>query len=45
MVDKTRELFSVADTAMFDGFTDEELETYISCLEKLQSNIKKQTTP
>ena len=45
MVDKTRELFSAADTAMFDGFTDEELDTYISCLEKLQSNMKKQTTP
>ena len=43
MVNKTRELFSAADTAMFDGFTDEELDTYISCLEKLQANIKKHT--
>lgn len=43
MVNRTREIFSAADTAMFDGFTDEELDTYISCLEKLQANIKKNT--
>jgi hypothetical protein len=27
---------------MFEGFSDEELDTYISCLEKLQANIRKQ---
>jgi hypothetical protein len=27
---------------MFDGFSDEELDIYISCLEKLQGNIRKQ---
>lgn len=43
MVNRTREIFAAADTAMFDGFTDEELDTYISCLEKLQANIKKNT--
>lgn len=43
MVERTKELFSAADTAMFDGFTDGELDTYISCLEKLQANIHKQT--
>ena len=43
LVNQTRILFSAADTAMFDGFTDEELDIYISCLEKLQANIKKQT--
>ena len=45
LVNLTREIFSAADAAIFDGFSDEELETYISCLEKLQINIKKQTTP
>ena len=43
MVNKTRELFAAADTAIFDGFSDDELDIYISCLEKLQANIKKQT--
>jgi DNA-binding MarR family transcriptional regulator len=43
MVALTRKKFSEADKAMFDGFTDEELDIYISCLEKLQANIRKQT--
>lgn len=42
LVKKTRRLFCEADASMFDGFTDKELETYISCLEKLQANIRKQ---
>ena len=42
LVIQTRKLFSEADLAMFDGFSDEELDIYISCLEKLQANIKKQ---
>ena len=42
LVKKTRRLFSEVDSSLFDGFTDEELDTYISCLEKLQANIKKQ---
>ena len=41
MVDKTKALFSEADALMFDGFTDEELDSYISCFEKLQANMKK----
>ena len=43
MVNRTREILAAADTAMFVGFTDEELDTYISCLEKLQANIRKNT--
>lgn len=43
LVNKTKELFLAADTAMFDGFTDEELDIYISCLEKMQANIQKHT--
>lgn len=42
LVKKTRSLFCEVDSSMFDGFTDEELDTYISCLEKLQANIRKQ---
>ena len=42
LVDETRQLFSEADSSMFEGFGDEELDIYISCLEKLQANIKKQ---
>ncbi|MBQ8529112.1 MAG: MarR family transcriptional regulator [Clostridia bacterium] len=42
LVKLTRRLFSEADTSMFEGFTDEELTTYINCLEKLQENIRRQ---
>ena len=42
LVNKTRELFSEVDSSMFEGFTDDQLDTYISCLEKLQENIRKQ---
>ena len=41
LVERTRELFMAADTAMFDGFSDEELDAYIACLEKMQKNIQK----
>ena len=43
LVDRTREIFQAADTAMFENFSDEELDSYISCLSKMQSNIEKQT--
>ena len=42
IVKQTRMMFCQVDSSMFDGFTDEELDTYISCLEKLQANMKKQ---
>ena len=42
LVNKTKNLFAQADSALFVDFSDEELEMYISCLEKLQANIKKQ---
>ena len=41
IVKRTCLLFSEADMSMFDGFTEQELSTYISCLEKLQENIKR----
>ena len=43
MVKLTRSIFSATDAALFDGFTDGELDFYIACLEKLQRNIRKQT--
>ena len=42
LVNKTYEIFWAADTAMFEGFSDEELDAYVSCLEKLQTNMQKQ---
>jgi DNA-binding MarR family transcriptional regulator len=42
IVKQTRMMFCQADSSMFDGFTDEELDTYIACLEKLQANMRKQ---
>ena len=43
VADRTRELFTAADTAMFDGFSEQELESYIACLEKMKNNIEKQS--
>lgn len=42
LVKLTCKMFSQVDTSLFDGFTDEDLDIYISCLEKLQANIRKQ---
>ena len=41
VVKRTRLLFSEADISMFDGFSEQELSIYISCLEKLQENMKR----
>ena len=41
-VEHTRQTFGSADRALFDDFSDEELEVYVKCLEKIQNNIKKQ---
>ena len=42
LVKKTRRIFCEIDSSMFDGFSDDELDIYISCLERLQANIRKQ---
>ena len=42
LVKRTHTIFCETDSSMFEGFSDEELDTYISCLEKLQANIRKQ---
>ncbi len=41
LVELTRRTFSEIDADVFEGFGDEELDSYISCLEKLQANMKK----
>ena len=42
VVDNTRLTFGNADRALFEDFSDEELDVYVRCLEKMQANIRKQ---
>ena len=42
VVNHTRLTFGSADRALFEDFSDEELDVYVRCLEKMQKNIKKQ---
>jgi len=39
-VERVRNTFSATDQKLFADFTDEELEVYIRCLEKMQNNIR-----
>ena len=39
LLDRTEEKFRTIDNSMFDGFTEEELDFYTSCHEKIQNNI------
>lgn len=43
LLDRTHELFLRVDSAMLEGFSNEELDAYIACLERMQKNIQKQT--
>ena len=43
-VEKTKKLFSAVDKSLFEGFSDDELDKYISLLEKIDKNIKMQTS-
>ena len=43
LLDKTHELFLRVDSAMLEGFSAEELDSYIAYLERMQKNIQKQT--
>jgi DNA-binding MarR family transcriptional regulator len=43
LLDRTHELFLKVDSAMLEGFSDEELDSYIAYLERMQKNIQKQT--
>ena len=40
VVEETKKMFAETDKSLFAGFTDDELDIYIRCLEKLQSNIR-----
>ena len=40
MVALSKEMFLDADLSSFEGFSDEELDFYMSCLEKIQTNIR-----
>ena len=42
IVKETKKLFSEADIAIFDGFSEEELDIYVLFLEKMQNNMKNQ---
>ena len=42
LVKKTRVLFCEVDSSLFDGFSEDELNSYVKSLEKIQANIKKQ---
>ena len=42
VVDDTKLLFSEVDTSLFSDFTDDELDGYITYLEKIKNNITKQ---
>lgn len=37
---ESKRLFNAVDTAMFDGFTADELNTFIAFLQKMQLNLK-----
>ena len=43
LLDRTHELFLRVDSAMLEGFSAEELDSYIAYLERMQKNIQKQT--
>ena len=40
LVELTRDSFSRTDMSLFEDFTEEELDCYIFCLEKMQKNMK-----
>ena len=43
VVEESFSLFTRLDTSLFEGFSDEELDGYIHCLEKIQENIRKKS--
>lgn len=40
LADESRRVFKQIDTAMFSNFTEAELASFMSCLEKIQQNLK-----
>ena len=41
VVAKSREAFLEVDRAMFDGFSEKDVETYIKLLERIENNMKR----
>ena len=41
LVNISREMFQNTDFSLFDGFTEEELDMYVMCLDKISFNLKK----
>ncbi len=41
IVERSREIFSQTDRSLFSGFSAEELDTYIACLEKIRANMER----
>ncbi len=39
LVDQTRNTFQAIDSSLFEGFSDEEIDRYVACLEKLRGNM------
>lgn len=37
-----KSMFTEVDKTLFEGFTEDEFDMYISCLQKMQSNMEKQ---
>ena len=42
LVNLTRQMFSEADAQVFEGLTEEDLDLFVSTLEKIQTNIERQ---
>ena len=42
LLEETKNKFMAIDRSLFENFTDEEIENYISYMEKMQKNIEKQ---
>ena len=42
IVEQSFKIFSTLDESLFEDFSEQELDGYIHCLEKIQNNIKKQ---
>ncbi len=40
LVQKTYHMFTAADVAMFESFSESELENFITCLEKMKATLK-----
>ena len=44
VVESSREAFAAVDRAMFEGFLDSELESYISMMERIRENMEKESS-